>query len=440
MRGSISCGRVNHTCKQLMTQDLAVLLLSIGLHLTLGFFFGHFYDMRIFMATGYLVGSGQNPYVAQDLSAVFQNSSFQGMTSVGYPPPWPLMLGILYRSGYALIPNLMVYNLVIKIPVIAANIYLAYLVADMLKSLGIEFAVIRRAWIFMLLCPFVFYFSSAWGQFDSIVVLLSLLSMIRLDRGNLQSSAIMLALAIAFKPIALPLFPIAILYLLGKSSRQTFIYSFWFTVSLILFCVLPFLVLRWDPTPILHGWNAHFTVGGALSLMTFFELLTDTYQLPGDWWLLGLAWIPAMGIAIYTLRHGIFSFTDLVRKSLGMIMVFYLTRTWLSEPNVMLILPLALILTLTGKLNSLAFHAVWIIPLIFTIFNASPPQLLAINFPQTMERIINLQEEFRSFRLVARIALIIPWQVVGWWIVITCFKRAPSEANGACSHLLARQA
>ena len=134
MRSSISFGGVNHTWKQHITQDRYILFLSVVLQLTLGVFFGHAYDMRIFMATGYLVGSGQNPYVAQDLSAVFQNISFQGMTSVGYPPPWPLVLGVLYRSVYALIPNLMVYNLVIKIPAIAANIGLAYLVAGPLAD------------------------------------------------------------------------------------------------------------------------------------------------------------------------------------------------------------------------------------------------------------------------------------------------------------------
>ena len=157
--------------------------------------------------------------------------------------------------------------------------------------------------------------------------------------------------------------------------------------------------------------------------MTFFELLKDTYRLPGSWWLLGLAWIPAMWIAIYTLRRGIFGFADLIRKSLGMILVFYLTRTWLSEPNVILILPLALILTSTGELNSLALHAIWILPLAITIFNASPPQLLSPNFPQAMERMLNLVEEFRTFRLIARIAFVIPWQIAGWWIVVTCFKK-----------------
>jgi hypothetical protein len=440
MLGAISVERVNQAWKHSVTRDLSVLMVSIVLQLMLGIFLGHAYDMRIFMATGYLVGSGQNPYIAQDLSPVFQNSAFQGMTSVGYPPPWPLVLGFLYRSVYALIPNLMLYNLVIKIPMIAANICLAYLVADILKKLGTEAAVIRRAWVFLLLCPFVLYFSSAWGQFDAIVALLSLLAIVLLSRGHLRSSAILLSLAIGFKPIAVPLFPVAFLYLLGKSTRQAIVYSFWFAISLIAFCTLPFLLLRWDPTPILQGWNAHFTVGGAMSFMTFFELLTDSYQLPGDWWLLGLIWIPAMTIAVYKIKRGIFDFTDLVQKSLGMILVFYLTRTWLSEPNVMLILPLALILKSQGKLDNLAFNALWIIPLIFTIFNASTPQLLAINFPQAMERLINLQEAYRSFRLVARTALIIPWQVVGWWIVFTCFKGTYSRPSEARSHLLVSKA
>lgn len=132
---SIHSAETTGTWKRFATQDLFILLLSIVVQLSLALLFGHAYDMRIFMATGYLVGTGQNPYVAQDLTAVFQNSSFQGMTSVGYPPPWPLVLGIIYHSVYALIPNLIVYNITIKIPIIMANIGLAYLVAGILKNL-----------------------------------------------------------------------------------------------------------------------------------------------------------------------------------------------------------------------------------------------------------------------------------------------------------------
>lgn len=245
----------------------------------------------------------------------------------------------------------------------------------------------------------------------------------------------MLALAVAFKPIALPILPIALLYLLWKSSSQVIVYLLWFSVCFILVCAIPFLLLNWDPTPIFRGWNAHFTVAGGMSFMTFYELLKDTYQLRGSWWLLGLAWIPAIGFAIYKLRQGIFDFTDLLQKSLGVILIFYLTRTWLSEPNIMLIIPIGLILTSLGKLPGLAFHALWLMPLVFTIFNFSPPQLLAINFPNTMDRLLSLLEEFRTIRLITRIALVLPWQIVGWWIVAACFKNSPFQVDGDSPHV-----
>jgi hypothetical protein len=415
--------------ERFLTYNRGLLLLSIAIQLVLALFFGHYYDMRIFMATGYLVGTGQNPYVPQNLTAVFNNSSFQGMTTVGYPPPWPLMLGLLYRIVYAVFPNLLVYNLAIKIPIIMANIGLAYLVAEILKNLGAEAATIRRAWIFLLLSPFLLYFASAWGQFDSIVALLSLLSLVLLHAGKLKSSTLLLALAISFKPIALPILPVALVYLLGKSLRQAINYSVGFVTGVILFCVVPFIIFGWDSNPILRGWNAHFTVGGGMSYMTFLELLKGSYSLAGQWWLLGLAWIPALCIGILALRPGIKGFVDLLKKSTALILVFFLTRTWLSEPNVILILPFVVILTSIGELDGLALAVVCILPLIFTIFNASPPQLLFPGFPEAMASLLKLAEDFRIVRLVTRIALVIPWLIGGWWIVIILFRRSSAPAN-----------
>lgn len=426
MQGSPLLAPPNRTWQSIASQDLSILLLSIAIQLVLALFFGHYYDMRISMATGYLVGTGQNPYVPQDLTAVFNNSAFQGMTSVGYPPPWPLLLGFLYRMVYAVIPNLLVYNLAIKIPIILANIALAFLVADILKNLGAESALIRRAWIFMLLSPLLLYFASAWGQFDSIVALLSLSSLVLLDAGKLKSSALLLALAISFKPIALPILPVALVYLVGKSARQTINYLVIFCASVILFCLVPFIVFGWDPTPIIHGWNAHFTVGGGMSYMSFFELLRGSYQLPGQWWLLGLLWVPALGIAILALRPRITGFVDLLKKSTALILVFYLTRTWLSEPNVVLLLPFVLILTSIGELNRLFLAVIWVVPLVFTIFNASPPQLLFPAFPEAMLRMLKGADDLRAARLLIRTVWVIPWQIAGWWMVIILFRKNPA--------------
>ena len=417
--------------KAIPDRSLFLLLLSVILQLALGLLFGHLYDTRIFMATGYLVGSGQNPYIAQDLTAVFHNSSFQGMTTVGYPPPWPIVLGLLYRGVYTLIPNLLVYNLAIKLPVIAANIGLAYLVANILKNLGSDAATCRRAWVFMLLNPLLLYFASAWGQIDSIVTLLALASLVLLQREKPALAAVVLALALSLKPTPLPLVAVSLAYLAGQSVRQMIRFSALFLGGVLLFCVAPFVVLGWSPAPIVHSWNAHFTVGGGLSFMSFLEFLYDTYQLSGNWWLLGLAWIPALAIGVLALKPGIHGFVDLLKKSTALILVFFLTRAWLSETNVILILPFVLILTSIGALDGLALAAVCIVPLVFTIFNASPPQLLFPSFPEAMGRMLSLADGFRSARLIARSALVVPWQIVGWWIVVICFRRGKSAPGGS---------
>ena len=86
-------------------------------------------------------------------------------------------------------------------------------------------------------------------------------------------------------------------------------------------------------------------------------------------------------------------------------LVFFLTRTWLAEPNVVFVLPLVLILTSLGALDRRALTAVWVIPLVFTLFNASPLQLLWVAFPGAMAA--RLERSSRSYGqaiLIARAA------------------------------------
>jgi Gpi18-like mannosyltransferase len=127
----------------------------------------------MFLATGYLVGTGHSPYVAQDLTQVFHHVGFRSISVVGYPPPWPLLLGLIYRGTFALGHNFVVYNLAIKLPVIAANLGLAYLVAAVLENLGAGRDAARKAWTFLLLNPFLLYVGAAWGQIDAIVAVLA---------------------------------------------------------------------------------------------------------------------------------------------------------------------------------------------------------------------------------------------------------------------------
>lgn len=414
------------------TPDRRILLLSIVLQLALALLFGHSYDTRVFMGTGYLVGTGQNPYMGQDLSAVFHHVGFRTLTTVGYPPPWPLALGLLYRIVHAVTPSLLVYNLAIKLPVIAANVGLAYLVGGILKNLGADPAAARKAWVFLLLNPFLLYFGAAWGQIDAIVALGSLGALVLLARERRDGSAGLLALAVAVKPTALPIVPVALVYLAGRSLRQAARYAAVFVVAAAVLCVLPFAVFGWDPTMVLHNLNAHFMKTGTMSFMTVVRLFRDPLLMQGHWWLLGLLWIPALAVTtVFALRRGVGGFDDLVRKSTALVLVFFLTRSWLAEPNVILVLPLVLILTSLGELDRRALTAVWVIPLLFTVFNASPLQLLFVALPDAMETSLSVFARYEPTTLLVRAALVIAWQSAGWWIVVSCFRRVPAVDRGS---------
>lgn len=408
-------------------EDRGYLLVSILIQLLLGLFFGHLYDIRISMATGYLVATGQDPYIAQNLTQIFHNPAFQDMTSIGYPPPWPLILGVIYLVSYNLVHNLLIYNLAIKLPIIIANIALAYLVRNILNEQAVNAGIARKAWIFLLLNPFLLYFNTAWGQFDSLVALLTLVALVVLDKQHWMKSSILLALAISLKPTPVPVVLAVMVFLWGRPWSRLVSYLLVLIAGLFLLCIAPFFILNWDASPILQGWNAQFTVSGGMSLTTLYELLTNTYVLPGDWWLLGIVWLPAILIAAIFLAKGNHGLISLLKHSLVLILIFYLTRTWLSEQNLTLILPFVLILTALGELPKLAFTATWVLPLIFTIFNTSPPQLLFPIAPQLMAKLLQWMDIYRFPRLVTRMIIVIPWQMAGWWMAWHGFRKAASE-------------
>jgi hypothetical protein len=403
--------------------DRILLAASILLQIILGFYLGHAYDIRIFMATGYLVATGQNPYIAQDLSMVFHNGTFQGLTTLGYFPPWALVLGLVYLGSYHFIPNFLLYNLAIKIPVIAANICVAYLVAAILHKLGVQKKIAHRAWIFLLFNPFLLLMSSAWGQFDSILALLSLLTLYQISQGRVGLPAVLLALAISMKPTALPLLPVIFVYLAGISMKQALGFFAVFSLSVILFCAVPFVLLGWSPAPILQHWNFHFTVGGGLSFMTFLEFTNWSYNLPGQWWFLGWLWVPALLIATFAIRNGVKDLPDLLNKSAALIMVFFLCRAWFAETNVLLILPLVVILVGLKELDRLSLVALWILPLIFSFLNTSIDQLLFPSLPALMERLLKLAGEYSSLRYAFRTTTVAAWLIAGWLIALRCFHR-----------------
>ena len=411
------------TRKPFQTHVPWVLLLSIALQCTLALFFGHLYDMRINMATGYWVVTGHNPYIVQDLSAVFHNPLFHDFSTIGYPPPWALILGLIYKCVYSVFPNFLFYNFAIKIPIIAANIGLAYLTEHAIGKLGFEASVAKKARNLLLLNPLVLICSSAWGQIDSIVALISLSAIILLNAQRLVCSAILLALAISMKPIAMPLAFAAFVFLLSKNHWKLLWFFMAFITGLSVFCVMPFILFKWDPTVIFKNWNAHFIVAGCMSFMSISEIWNKSFQITGPWRYLGMLWAPALFVlTACCLKFKITGPKELLKLCTVMILVFLLTRSWVSEPNVLLLLPFILILTSIGELDCTSFTLMWALPLGFSFFNGSLVALLFPSAPGTMVMFIRQIDSYRLARLLARTIVILPWFLAGWWIVLRYFK------------------
>jgi hypothetical protein len=410
--------------------DPRLVVLSVLLQLGLGLFFGHLIDTRVNMAAGYMVAMGQNPYVPQDLSAVFGNGLFKDFTTIGYPPPWPLALGFIYKSVYGLFPNLLVYNLAIKLPIIGANICLAYLVAVLLGNMGACARASKSAWLFMLLNPFVLYASAAWGQIDSIVALASLLSLAFLYKGRVVASAALLALGICTKPVALPLSIVAFVYVAGRGWRSLAQYAGIFAGSAILLCVVPFTIFHWDPSIILRNWNVHSTVGGCMSYMTFWELFTGSVALVGPWRLAGFAWVAALALLAVGMRRGIVGLPGLISVGAAAMLVFLLSRSWMSEPNLLVVLPFLVILAFAGNIDKWVLRAVWILAMAFTVFNISAALLFFPSMPKIMDALLAAAAQYRLPFLVARSAVVVLWLGLGWWIVVLCMRSEPARAEG----------
>jgi hypothetical protein len=405
------------------TPDRRVLLAAVLLQLVLAALFAHSYDARVFLATGYLVGTGHTPYAAHDLMPVFHHLQFDMLTAIGYPPPWPLALGAIYRATFAVVPDLHLYAFAAKLPVIAANVALAYLIGALLRSMGAAPQAARRAWVALLFNPFVIYVGAEWGQIDAIVALAAVAALVLLVARHPVSSAVLLALAVCVKPTAAPLALAAVLYLWPGSVRRAFSYAAVFVAAAAVFYVLPFLALGWDFTP-LRSANAHFVMSGTLSLSSVARVFRDPVTLPGHWWLLGLAWIPALALTAVFVRR-VEGVDDLFIKGLAFVLVMFLTRTWLAEPNVVLLLPLVLVPASLGEIDRRFFTALWVIALLYTAANLSPLHMLWLTWPRAMMRALVFMGDYSQLALIGGAVLVVAWQVAGWWLVVTCVHRRP---------------
>ncbi len=108
----------------------------------------------------------------------------------------------------------------------------------------------------------------------------------------------------------------------------------------------------------------------------------------------------------------------------------FLHATWVAETNVVLIVPLVLILTSLGALDRRALTAVWA-----AAPGLHPVQRLAAaasvgRLPRGHGSGARASARYGDATLIARAALVVAWQVAGWWIVVVCLRGASRPGGG----------
>jgi len=396
----------------------------------LAFFLGHYYDQRVSLATGYIVGSGGDPYKPIELVGVFPNPLLNGFVpSIGYPPPWSLALGFAYVFSYGIIPNIFLYNFATKILLIAANVALAYLVRNILTNLKVEQKKAEWAWLFLLFNPFIILTTSAWGQIDGVAAVLCLASLFQLSKGFSKTSGFLLGASIAVKPVVAPLAPMPLLFSERLFSKKNLWYSLAFSATLFALVLAPFFLLGWtipnSPTTV----PSRFDAAGGMSIFNVAELIQNSTLIPSSLWFLGYLWVPALIFGYYLLyRNPPRNAVDLVCKSVSILLIVFLTRSWLSEPNINLILPLAAIAAALNRIDKRSLQLIWIIPLIFMVANDALPQLFFLVYPSVLDSLAYFDAQFGGIRLVVRFLIAVVWSVVAWNLAYKMMKDSGIKA------------
>src|SRR3972149_4101963 len=240
------------------------------------------------MAAGYVVGSGGDPYKPIDLNPFFANPFLNDFVpTIGYPPPWPLLLGLVFRLSYGVVPDVFVYNLATKIPIIVANVALAYLVRNILLSLQADRKKANAAWLFLLFNPFVILTTSAWGQIDSVAAVLCVAALFQLSKGYSKTSGFLLGASVAVKQVAVPLVPLPLLFSEGFSSRRKLWFSLAFLATVFTLWVAPFFLLGWGIPTAPMDVTSRFGMAGGMTLFNLAEIIQGSPTIPSSLWFLG---------------------------------------------------------------------------------------------------------------------------------------------------------
>ena len=311
---------------------------------------------------------------------------------IGETPLWALYLGLCYflSAGQPFL-----FNFLSKIPIIAANMMLAYL----------AFSRGLKGWRFFLLNVFLLAITVTWGKPDNVATVLAISALIATDSAS--SSALLLSTSLMIKPLALVILPAFLLRLSAKPIRWGARFVIGTLVASAGLFLIPFVVLGWPISTVTNGFSSWFGRAGALSLFDFVVLGTGTEQLPSNLWWAG--YLAPLGILLLVAYGLIRRPQDTLHYALLSAAVFFTLRPWNSEQNLVIIFTLFVLLR--GDLPS---RWLWIVPMFFAVANSALQAQLYLLMPWIIDYLSRIYAPFYTYILLLMFFISLVWVVVLW--------------------------
>jgi hypothetical protein len=397
--------------KRLLNPDArASFAVAIALQVILSIFLAHGYDFRVEYVAGRNIVDGSSPYSGGAVTGWMALGYGPQVQGIGETPLWALYLGLCYflSSGQPFM-----FNFLCKIPIVAANMALAYFV----RSWG------ARGWRFFLFNAYLILTSVTWGKPDNLATILAIAALIGTESAT--SSAFLLSTSLMVKPLAVVILPAFFLRLRTETKQwaaKFVIETSSFSTAMFLGS---FIIFGWPLETVTTGsvnWLGH---AGALSPFNVLAVAYGTEQLPtGFWWAGYLAPFCILVLAVYAIMRAPQS---ILRYALLSSAIFLTVRPWNSEQNLVILLTLFIFLR-----EELPSMWLWVIPMLFAIANNSIQQQLYLLRPTIIDELNRLYAPVNTLRLWLRFFLSLAWLAVLWLNVASLFGRKTRSSVLQC--------
>jgi hypothetical protein len=103
----------------------------------------------------------------------------------------------------------------------------------------------------------------------------------------------------------------------------------------------------------------------------------------------------------------------LFRWASALFFVLMLTRSWVSEQNIIFLIPLLVLESVVDSRKWFTANLVWTITFLFSVINTSPFQMFFLLSPVPIEMVKQFDLAYRIPRLILKFLVVIPWEILG---------------------------